>query len=134
MNPFKRRITDASTGPATYIAENARIAGSITGAGAYVICGEVNGDCDIQGPVTLARQGRWQGTLCADNVVIAGTVEGDVVGRERVELAESARVTGSISGHSIAVAEGAIIEGELKVTSGGMAIKFKEKRVPSEAP
>jgi cytoskeletal protein CcmA (bactofilin family) len=104
----------------------------MSGAGAYVICGHVDGDCDIAGPVTLARQGRWHGTLCADNVVIAGTVEGDVIARERVEVAETARVTGSISGHSIAVAEGAIIEGELKVASGGAATRFKEKRKPPE--
>jgi len=132
MNPFKRRLSDAPSGPATYVAESARITGSISGAGAYVVCGRVDGDCDIAGPVTLARQGRWQGTLCADNVVIAGTVEGDVIARERVEVAETARVTGSISGHSIAVAEGAIIEGELKVASGGAATRFKEKRKPSE--
>ena len=132
MNPFKRRLSDATTGPATYIAEGARVTGSLSGAGAYVICGQVDGDCDIAGPVTLSHQGRWHGTLCADNVVIAGTVQGDVIARERVEIAETARVTGSISGHSIAVAEGAIIEGELKVTSGGAAVRFKEKRSSSE--
>ena len=64
----------------------------------------------------------------ATDVVVAGTVEGDVVAGKRVEIAGTARVAGSLSGHSIAVAEGAIIEGEIKVTSGAQPVTFAEKR------
>lgn len=130
MRPFKRRIGDGTNGPATFIAETGQFRGAIKGSGAYIICGVIEGDCDINGPVTLARQGRWKGQLKADSVVIAGTVEGDVVAREKVEVADSARITGSISGHSIAVAEGAVIEGDLNVTSGRAATTFVEKRKP----
>ena len=51
-----------------------------------------------------------------------------VVAGQRVEIAGTARVTGSLSGHSIAVAEGAIIEGEIRVMSGDTPVKFQEKR------
>jgi hypothetical protein len=40
----------------------------------------------------------------------------------------TARITGSLAGNSIAVAEGAIIAGEIKVTSGGEPTTFQEKR------
>jgi cytoskeletal protein CcmA (bactofilin family) len=119
---------DGADGPATYIGAAARIIGNLSGTGPFVVCGHIEGDCDVHGPVTLAKDGRWTGTLQADNVVVAGTVEGDVIGREKVEVGQSARITGSISGASIAVAEGAIIEGELSVTAGGEALKFREKR------
>jgi cytoskeletal protein CcmA (bactofilin family) len=132
MRPFKRRIGDQTEGPATFVARCAEFRGSIKGSGAYIVCGTVEGDCDIKGPVTLARDGQWRGELRADSVVIAGTVEGDVVAREKVEISETARVTGSISGHSIAVAEGAVIEGDLNVTSGNSATTFKEKRKSPE--
>jgi cytoskeletal protein CcmA (bactofilin family) len=128
MKPFRRRIGDSASGPATYIAAAARFDGTLAGTGAFVVCGEVRGDCDIRGPVTLTKDGRWVGTMCADNVILAGTVEGDVIARERVEVGQSARVSGSISGVSIAVAEGAIIEGEISVQSGGTATRFTEKR------
>jgi len=127
---FKRRIQDLSTGPTTYIAPSTKIVGSISGQGAYVFCGTVEGDCDINGPLTLAEGGHWKGTLKANDIVLAGTVEGDVHARQRVEISGTARVTGSLSGNSIAVAEGAVIEGEIKVTSGGPAVKFQEKRHP----
>ena len=127
MFNFKRRIGDANR-QTTYIAASTKISGTITGQGAYVFCGVVEGDCDITGPLTLAEGGRWKGTMKAADIVVAGTVEGDVVAQQRVEIAGTARITGSLSGNSIAVAEGAIIEGEIRVTSGEAPIKFQEKR------
>jgi cytoskeletal protein CcmA (bactofilin family) len=93
-----------------------------------VFCGTVEGDCEIDGPVTLAPGAKWQGTMRATDIVVAGTVHGDVIARQRVEVAGTAQITGSLSGNSIAVAEGAIIEGEIKVTSGAAPVKFEEKR------
>lgn len=127
MLNFKRRISDTNR-QTTYIAATTKITGTITGQGAYVFCGIVEGDCDINGPLTLAEGGRWQGTMKAADIVVAGTVEGDVVAKQRVEIAGTARITGSLSGNSIAVAEGAIIEGEIKVMSGEQPTQFKEKR------
>jgi cytoskeletal protein CcmA (bactofilin family) len=130
MNVFKRRIHDSGKGPATYVAPGTKIVGTISGSGAYIFCGNVEGDCDINGPVTLAIEGNWTGTLKATDIVVAGKVVGDVIAKQRVEIAGTAKVTGSLAGNSIAVAEGAIIEGEIKVLSGTVPIKFEEKRGP----
>lgn len=127
---LRRRIQDSSGGPTTYIAPSTKIVGTISGEGAYVFCGTVEGDCDIKGPVTIAEGSRWKGTLKATDVIVAGIVEGDVISRQRVEISGTARVSGSLSGNSIAVAEGAVIEGEIKVTSGEPPVKFEEKRQP----
>jgi cytoskeletal protein CcmA (bactofilin family) len=124
----KRRIRDSSAGPTTYVSPSTKIVGTITGQGAYVFCGSVEGDCDISGPVTVAEGSRWKGTLKATDVVVAGVVDGDVISLQRVEIAGTARVTGSLSGNSIRVAEGAVIEGEIKVTNGGLPERFEEKR------
>lgn len=128
MRPWKRRIQDSARGPTTFIAASTKIVGTISGSGPYVVCGTVEGDCDIDGPLTLAANATWRGTLRATDVVIAGTVEGDVVASQRVEIAGTARITGSLSGHSIAVAEGAVIAGEIKVASGSEPLQFDEKR------
>jgi cytoskeletal protein CcmA (bactofilin family) len=125
---FKRRIRDSASGPTTYIAPSTKIVGTISGQGSYVFCGTVEGDCDIDGPVTLADGGRWKGTLRATDIVVGGVVEGDVIARQRVEIGGTARVSGSLAGNSIAVAEGAVIEGEIRVTSGEAPVQFQEKR------
>lgn len=127
MLNFKRRVSDTNR-QTTYIAASTKITGTLTGQGAYVFCGTVEGDCDITGPLTLAEGGLWKGTMKAVDIIVAGTVEGDVVAKQRVEISGTARITGSLAGNSIAVAEGAIIEGEIKVTSGEPLTTFQEKR------
>ena len=127
MLNFKRRVSDTNR-QTTYMAASTKITGTITGQGAYVFCGSVEGDCDIACPLTLAEGGSWKGTMKAVDIIVAGTVEGDVVAKQRVEISGTARITGSLSGNSIAVAEGAIIEGEIKVTSGEPLTTFQEKR------
>ena len=113
-------------------APTTKIKGSLSGKGAYVFCGEIEGDCDIDGPLTLAEGSRWTGTLRASDVVVAGRIDGDVIATHKIEVADTAHIAGSLSGSSIAVAEGAVIEGDIKVTSGGKPHEFKEKRqVPS---
>ncbi len=129
---FKRRILDNADHAATYIAPTTKIKGSLSGKGTYVFCGEIEGDCDIDGPLTLAEGSRWKGTLRATDVVVAGRIEGDVIAEHKIEVADTAHIAGSLMGSSIAVAEGAVIEGDIKVTSGAKPVEFKEKRqVPS---
>ncbi|HLF10063.1 MAG TPA: polymer-forming cytoskeletal protein [Gammaproteobacteria bacterium] len=124
---FRRRAQDSS-GPTTYIASSTKIVGTISGQGAHVFCGTIEGDCDIDGPVTIAEGSRWKGTMKATDIIVGGIVEGDVVSRQRLEISGTAHVTGSLSGSSIAVAEGAVIEGEINVTSGESPVPFQQKR------
>lgn len=128
----KRRILDQNRGPTTFVAANTEITGTIKGQGEYIFCGKVDGDCDIDGPVTLAAGGVWNGTLRGEDLIIAGEVEGDVIAAQRVEVSGTAKITGSLSGSSIAVAEGAIIEGEIKVIDGEPPIHFEEKRTEAQ--
>ena len=114
--------------PRTYIAPTTTVVGRISGKDGCVFCGTIEGDCDIDGPLTLTDTGHFKGTLRATHVVISGIVDGDVVAADRVEIAEHARVTGTLTGASIAVAEGAIVEGEIKVTTGGAPKIFKDRR------
>lgn len=123
-----RRLRDRTSDAATLINEGCKISGLITGSGDYLINGEIDGDCDLGGTVTLAKHGLWKGTLRAGNVIIAGHVEGDIVAKGRVEITDTARITGTVSGEAIAVAEGAVVEGVMKTTGPADPQEFVEKR------
>lgn len=123
-----RRMRDQSTGKATLINEGCKITGEITGKGNFQINGEVAGDCDISGTVQLARSGYWLGSIRADNIIIAGHIEGDITARAKVEITNTARITGTVTGEAIAVAEGAIVEGLMKTTGQSEPLEFVEKR------
>jgi cytoskeletal protein CcmA (bactofilin family) len=121
-------MRDRSSGPATLINEGCKITGALSGDGDFMINGEIDGDCDLIGTVTLARNGLWRGTIKADNVIIAGHVEGDIIASGRVEVTDTARITGTVTGDAIAVAEGAVVEGVMKTTSQDVPTEFVEKR------
>jgi cytoskeletal protein CcmA (bactofilin family) len=123
-----RRVRDQSSGMATLINEGCKIAGEITGDGDFVINGEIVGDCDVGGTITLARNGFWQGGIRAENVIVAGQVEGDITANGKVEITDTARISGTVSAEAIAVAEGAIVEGVMKTTGQAAPLEFKEKR------
>lgn len=125
---MRRRLRDRSSGVATLINEGCKITGVIDGNGDFLINGEIEGDCDIDGTVTLARNGLWRGTIKAGTVIISGHVEGDIVAAGKVEIAASAKIVGTVSGDAIAVAEGAVVEGIMKTTGQAEPTEFVEKR------
>lgn len=124
----KRRLRDRLSGAATLINEGCKITGVISGAGNFVVSGEVDGDCDLQGTLTLTNEGVWTGMVKADTVIISGTVEGDIVASGKVEITSSARITGTVTADAIAVAEGAVVDGNMQTTGQAKPLEFVEKR------
>jgi cytoskeletal protein CcmA (bactofilin family) len=125
-----RRLRDRSGGAPTLINEGCKITGLLSGSGDFQIAGEVDGDCDLEGTVTLTKSAFWSGTIKAGHVIVAGHVEGDIIADGRVEITSTAKVTGTVSGEAIAVAEGAIVEGIMKTTGRRDPTEFIEKRQP----
>ena len=120
---LKRNIPNYAAGAATFLAAETKIVGTLSGKGAYIFCGEVEGECDIDGPVTIAEGSHWKGAIRATDIIIAGSVEGEVAAKRRVDLAGTARVSGSLRGSSLVVAEGAVIEGDVRI----VAVKATQK-------
>ena len=124
----RRRIRDRSSGTATLISEGCRVSGVITGNCDFQVNGEVEGDCEIDSTLMLAKSALWKGTIRAGNVIISGHVEGDILASGRVEITDTARITGTVSGGAIAVAEGAVVEGVMKTMNQSEPMEFVEKR------
>lgn len=129
-NPL-RRFLDSTSGPATFIGEDASFTGDLDGEGHVVVCGAVAGNCQLDGPLTIAVTGRWKGRIEATDIVIAGQVDGDVTASGKLEVAASARIDGNLTGRSVAVAEGAVIDGGINVQGDSPLITFTEKRKPT---
>lgn len=124
----RRRLADRVSSSPTLIGSGSRFTGDLECDSDLMVGGTVIGDGDVRGALTLSDGGRWQGEIRAGNAVIAGEVQGSVSVAEKLELRASARIKGSLKARSIAVAKGAIIEGDMAVTSGGPVVHFEEKR------
>ena len=46
----------------------------------------------------------------------------------RVEISDTAKINGTVTGEAIAVAEGAVVEGIMKTTGRAEPLEFTEKR------
>ena len=128
MNEPKRRFFDLHSAAPTVIGAGSVIIGDVRGQGEYVVSGEVHGDGELDGGLNLAATGIWNGHIQAQEAVIAGKITGGLAVRGKLEIGYTAVIRGSVSARSIAIAKGAIVDGDIVVTSGMPIQEFEEKR------
>ena len=124
----KRRLRDRIGQPATIIGPQARIDGDLSGEGHFMISGQVTGNADISGAVTVADSGRWEGDIAADDVIIAGEVTGEINARGSLEITASARIRGRIAAARVAMAQGSVVDGEVRMVGEGEVRHFEDRR------
>jgi cytoskeletal protein CcmA (bactofilin family) len=124
----RRRLLDAVSNSPTFIGEGTRFAGNIASTGPFVLCGHIKGDGEIDGPLNLAISGHWEGLVRATQAVIAGRVTGDIRVDEKLEIGQTAIIRGSVTARTLAIAKGAVVDGDITVTSGAPITRFEEKR------
>jgi cytoskeletal protein CcmA (bactofilin family) len=118
-----RKLRDKVSTPATIIGKDFEIKGDVKGSGSIVISGQVKGNGDVDGLVELVSTAVWEGNIHTDDVIIGGTVKGDVFARGKLEITGSARIFGNVSGTSVSVAQGAMIDGTMKIHDGSGIIE-----------
>ncbi len=130
--PPRRRLRDQLRdrfGPApTFIAEDTLFVGGLATRGALIVGGTIEGNGRIGGTLRLARGAEWRGNIEAADAIIAGRVTGDLAITGKLEIGASAVVTGRVTARSLAIANGALIESEVTVTSGEPVLHFEDRR------
>ncbi len=127
---FLERTLHASATP-TFIGGESVIVGSIRGHGQFIVCGEIHGDGDLEGGLNLLAGARWHGNIRAHQAVVAGSIIGDLTVQDKLEIGYTAVIRGRVSARTIAIAKGAIVEGEIEITSSTPLVRFDEKRESS---
>ncbi len=101
----------------TVIGQGTDIVGDVTFRGGLhldgQIIGNVQSETEVMSAITISDQGRVEGNIRVDSLVLNGTVVGDVYGAQRVELAAAARVTGTVYYRTLTMAPGAEVNGQL---------------------
>ena len=128
MSAQKRRFLEGSSATPTFIGAESVIVGNIRGTGHFVVSGEVHGDGEIDGGLNLSATGTWNGFIQAEQAIVAGKITGGLMVKDRLEIGYTAVIHGRVSARTIAIAKGAIVDGEIEVTSGAPITEFEEKR------
>lgn len=112
----RRRFTD-QFGPATVvIGADARISGEITSDASVNFGGTLEGDMTAGGLVRVQSTARIKGQIRAAAILVEGCVDGDIHVSGTAELRQGCRVSGSISAGGVAIADGAVFDGAVKMT------------------
>lgn len=94
------------------------IRGDLTSSEDMTLAGRVEGDVSVrENTLVIASGASIRGDVVARAVVVHGEVAGTITARGRVEVGETGTVDGDVSAPAMKVAEGAVLNGRLKVTA-----------------
>jgi cytoskeletal protein CcmA (bactofilin family) len=100
-----------------FIDQGSEFEGKLTFKDTVRIDGVFRGEITSQNTLIVGETGEILATVRSRSVLISGTVTGDVFASERLVLHKTARVDGDVEAGTLAIEEGAVING--KVTMGG---------------
>jgi cytoskeletal protein CcmA (bactofilin family) len=130
--PPSRRFTDRAVPPETVVARGIVIRGEIRGEDSVELAGTLEGDATIGGLLHVSETARLTGAISAQDVVVEGTVSGKIAARGKVEMRHVAKVSADVEAGTIAIAEGCVFEGHVRMEGGagttGQVASFRERR------
>ncbi len=96
----------------TLIGENSQFEGHIKSTASLRIEGQLTGDIDCGGDVTIGESGRVHSNIVGRNVYIAGVVHGNVSTKGVISILGTGKLYGNTSAHALIIAEGALFQGK----------------------
>jgi cytoskeletal protein CcmA (bactofilin family) len=111
------RAPASSAPPGGLLSGGVSIKGSVKFRNALLIDGEVEGEIDSTGALTIGEHARIRGTIRAKSVIVRGTIEGNIFASERCELGAGCTLRGDIEAPRLVVDENATFLGSAKIAT-----------------
>ena len=89
--------------------------GKIAFSGAVRIDGHFKGEAAAEGSLIIGESGTVEADLELRSLIIHGSFKGSVKAKERVEVSATGRIDGDVDTPRFIVAEGAQIEGKIRM-------------------
>lgn len=111
----------AENGEVTVVGATAKLEGNVVSAGSLRIDGNVKGQINADGDVTLSPQSQVEADIRAQNVSIAGRFKGSIVVKGKAHLARGGRIDGNVTSKTLVVEEGGVFHGQSIMDAGQQA-------------
>lgn len=112
-SPDNQHLTEIET--RTVIASDVHLEGNITSSSPVYVYGSVRGDIDVkESLVNVLREGRVDGNINCQELIIDGTVTGQCTG-DAVNIAENGTLTGTLAYRSLSVKQGGTFTGQAEL-------------------
>ena len=100
----------------TFLDPGTQVSGKLNFTTPTRIEGRMRGEVRASDLLVIAAGAQVQGTVWATSLVVAGEIRGQILGAERVEIQPGGRVAGTIETKVLIIPEGAIFEGDCRMT------------------
>ncbi len=114
-------MADSRSEYGTVLGPDAKFKGELTFDTAAMVQGAIEGSVKSKGKLFIADGSRCKATVVAGEVAIEGHIEGNIQATERIELKPNGKVTGDIVASRMIMAEGAAIDGHVRIGLDGKA-------------
>jgi len=101
----------------TLVGEGTVFEGKIKSEASIRIEGQVNGNVESAGDVTIGEKGSVKSNIIARNVVIAGTVNGNITAANSVRLMQTGKLYGNTTTQYLVIEEGGLFQGNSRIES-----------------
>ena len=102
----------------TIVGAAAKLEGTVVSAGSLRIDGQVKGQINADGDVTLSPQSQVEADIRAQNVSVAGRFKGNILVKGKAHLARGGRIDGNITSKTLVVEEGGTFHGQSIMDAG----------------
>jgi cytoskeletal protein CcmA (bactofilin family) len=102
----------ADNGEVTIVGAGARLEGNVVSAGNLRIDGQIKGQINAEGDVSLSSQSQVEADIRAQNVSVAGRFKGNIQVKGKAHLARGGRIDGNITSKTLVVEEGGVFHGQ----------------------
>lgn len=109
----KGKIDPGSTD--TLIGEHSVFEGKIKSEASIRIEGQVIGNVDSTGDVSVGQLGVVKSNIQARNAILAGTVHGNVTVQDKLTITSTGKLYGNISAKTFVIEEGGVFQGSSKM-------------------
>ena len=116
------------------IGPSSAFSGEVTSDEDLTIEGQFDGYVHVRNAeVTVGQSGQVTADIRARRVLVRGTVNGSISASERIELAATAHVNGSLSADYVVIADGAWFNGHVDMGKRTIALRLAHHRARSSA-
>ena len=88
------------------------------------INGRFEGTLNTKGVLAIGEKAQVRATIQGDQITIAGAVDGTITASGRIELAQTARVSGKLITPRLIVQDGAVLQGTLEMGGAQAAARW----------
>lgn len=117
----------------TLIGEGTVFEGNIKSEASIRVEGNITGDIECKGDVTIGDNGNAKSSISARNVIIAGTVTGNIKTTEKLTITTTGKLYGNTACKTLIIDDGGVFMGNSKMGASSTKGEESKKETPDQS-